>query len=294
MSSCYVMKNKKYFMVGDCLHIIQRAPGADILFNEESDYLYFLHLMKVVSKNYSINFIAFALMKNHVHLLLKINQSNLDIAMKRLFQAYAQYFNKKYKRRGAVFGGVYAAIEQRTKNQLLATSVYIHLNPYKAKIVDDPINYKWSSILVYCNNIDSKLIKSDQIFQIISKKSCDSACCVYKEMLETGKKGNYKEFSYKGKYFDKLNTDIARVIIQKTKDLFIQSDISSVAEFLEVQRKIENLRSKKRFNKNDSESLSYVIKQLESRGYNKNEIAEELSISRVTLNKFTKLLPTDM
>ena len=88
-------------------HITQRASGADQLFHEEDDYLEMLARLKQVSQTQELEFIAFVLMPNHLHLLLRQNEANLYEAMRELFSRYAQRHNKKYERKGHLFGGPY-------------------------------------------------------------------------------------------------------------------------------------------------------------------------------------------
>jgi putative transposase len=81
-------------------HITQRASGADRLFQEEDDYLEMLARLKRVSQAHELEFMAFVLMPNHVHLLLSQNKANLHKAMRELFLGYARRYNKKYERKG--------------------------------------------------------------------------------------------------------------------------------------------------------------------------------------------------
>jgi REP element-mobilizing transposase RayT len=88
-------------------HITQRAAGKEPLFVEEKDYVYMLWLLKEVTRKYSLTLYAFCLMSNHVHLLLSPGEENLYDAMQNLFSRYAMIFNRKYERKGHLFGGPY-------------------------------------------------------------------------------------------------------------------------------------------------------------------------------------------
>src|SRR3989338_5200183 len=114
---------------GAAYHVTQRATGKDNLFIEDSDYLYILHLIKEKSRQFDLDIFAFALMSNHIHLLFKLNKDNLSIAMKNIFEMYANYFNKKYERRGRLFCGPYRSAICLDDLYLVSASIYIHLNP---------------------------------------------------------------------------------------------------------------------------------------------------------------------
>jgi len=88
-------------------HITQRAAGKEPLFLEDNDYLFMMGLLKEIAQNYSLSIYAFCLMPNHVHILLSPREENLFDAMRDLFSRYAMRFNKKYERKGHLFGGPY-------------------------------------------------------------------------------------------------------------------------------------------------------------------------------------------
>ena len=114
-------------MPGLVSHITQRAAGKEPLFLEDADRLYMLGLLKDISHKQSINVYAFCLMGNHVHILLSNQEENLYDAMRDLFSRYAMWFNKKYERKGHLFGGPYRQAVCLDDGYLVTASVYIHL-----------------------------------------------------------------------------------------------------------------------------------------------------------------------
>lgn len=91
-----------------------------------------LKLMKL--KNFSglIDLISYALMENHFHFLVRqTEEDTIDHFINALGTRYAGYFNRKYKRVGPLFQGVYKAVLINSEEQLLHLSRYIHLNPIK-------------------------------------------------------------------------------------------------------------------------------------------------------------------
>ena len=106
---------RKLTVPGLVSHITQRAAGKEPLFIEDADYLY---------------------------MLLSPTQENLYDAMRDLFSRYAMRFNRKYERKGHLFGGPYRQAVCFDNGYLLAASLYIHLNPVRASIVADPLDYR--------------------------------------------------------------------------------------------------------------------------------------------------------
>ena len=127
------------------LHVTQRAAGKEPLFLEDADYLYLVWLLKEISTSHHLMIYAFCLMPNHLHLLFSTEGPNLYDAMRDLFARYATRFNRKYGRRGHLFGGPYRQAICLDDSYLIAASLYIHLNPVRANLADDPQRYRWSS-----------------------------------------------------------------------------------------------------------------------------------------------------
>jgi len=89
-----------------------------------------LRLLRMNNFHDEITLLAYCLMPNHFHLLLKQTSKNaLDSFMNSLSTRYAMYFNKKYKRIGHLFQGVYKASWVDSENYFLYLSAYIHRNP---------------------------------------------------------------------------------------------------------------------------------------------------------------------
>ena len=107
------------------------------------------HLMKEVSAKYGVRVYAFCLMPNHVHLLFSLREDNLFDAMRDLFSRYALWFNRKYERKGHLFGGPYRQSVCLDDGYLLVASIYIHINPVRAKLVPEAALYRWSTARLY-------------------------------------------------------------------------------------------------------------------------------------------------
>lgn len=77
-----------------------------------------------------IDLIAYVLMPNHFHLLIKQNKrESMEAFMRSIATRYSMYVNKTYDRVGTLFQGIYKAVLIENENYLLHLSRYIHLNP---------------------------------------------------------------------------------------------------------------------------------------------------------------------
>ena len=108
-------------------------------------------------------------MSNHVHLVLEPAEKGGTLAeiMKGINLSYAQYYKARYKHIGHFWQDRYKSIIISKDNYLLACGSYVELNPVRAKIAEDPKNYKWSSYNAY----DKKdlLVDEHPIYKELSK-----------------------------------------------------------------------------------------------------------------------------
>lgn len=88
---------------------------------------------------------GYCLMGTHVHLLLETADGSLADGMQRLNGGYAQWFNRRYGRRGHLFGARYHAEVIRRHEHLLEVLRYVALNPVRAGVCSHPADWPWSS-----------------------------------------------------------------------------------------------------------------------------------------------------
>jgi len=170
---------------GEIYHIFNRGVGAIPIFGCNRDYrrfiLTFLYYQnqnhpfqfskfldlpkeekeKLLSrlqkeKNFEVEIIAYCLMPNHYHFLLRQTTKNGILNFIRLTtNSYSKYFNIKNKRKGGLFEGRFSAVRVENEKQLIHLSRYIHLNPYSGFVVKDLkkiLTYPYSSLKEYLDD----------------------------------------------------------------------------------------------------------------------------------------------
>lgn len=113
-----------------------------------------IFFLKVIGK-YKIEFrcqiFAYCLMKNHVHLLIKINNNELHNYMRKVGAKYVYWYNRKYDRVGGLFQDRFKSEPVENDDYFLTVLRYIHQNPVKAGICNSAAGYKESSYNEYLN-----------------------------------------------------------------------------------------------------------------------------------------------
>ena len=111
-------------------HVYNRGHNKQTIFYDAKDYRRYLKRLGEYLKKHEVTLLAYCLMPNHLHLLLRQDGDELiDRFIHRLHTAYTMYFNKKYEKVGAVFQGRFKAKLINTDEYLLHVSRYIHSNP---------------------------------------------------------------------------------------------------------------------------------------------------------------------
>ncbi len=132
--------------VGVPIHLIQRGNNRQICFAAVEDYCAYVGWLKEYSVKYSVAIHAWILMTNHVHLLCTPQQEGaISQMMQSLGRRYVQYFNHQYRLSGTLWEGRYKSCLVEAEKYLLELYRYIELNPVRAKMVEDPSEYAWSS-----------------------------------------------------------------------------------------------------------------------------------------------------
>jgi REP-associated tyrosine transposase len=130
---------------GAVYHVTNRGNERKAVFRDDQDRKMFLDTLKGVTLRYNWLCHAYCLMENHYHLLIDTPDGNLSIGMRQLNGVYTQGFNKRHDRVGHLFQGRFKAVLVQKDNHLLEACRYVVLNPVRAKRVQKPEGWVWSS-----------------------------------------------------------------------------------------------------------------------------------------------------
>jgi putative transposase len=175
--------NREPFSTGEIYHCYNRGVDKRVIYTKTPEYSYFVHLLYELNDGNSANntarnltlhehpkrprertddreklvdILAFTLMPNHYHLLLRQRVDNgIPKFMQKVGTGYTMYFNEIHDRSGALFQGRYKSVHIENGRQMLYIPHYIHLNPLdlngrgSTSTIKDAgeflMKYKWSS-----------------------------------------------------------------------------------------------------------------------------------------------------
>lgn len=177
--------------VGVSVHLIQRGNNRQSCFGALEDYSAYVGWLKEYSKQYAVDIHAWVLMTNHVHLLCTPQQEGaVSQMMQSLGRRYVQYFNYQYRRSGTLWEGRYKSCLVQSEQYLIELYRYIELNPVRAKMVNDPSEYAWSS------------------YQINALGKMSDLCTPHPEYLRLGKTQNERMENYRALFSRHVEGDL--------------------------------------------------------------------------------------
>ncbi len=147
------------------MHVIQRGNNRQACFFADDDYRLYLNWLKEYAAKTGCRIHAFVLMTNHVHLLVSAEvDDGVGALMKALGQRYVQYVNRTYRRSGTLWEGRFRSCLTQEECYFLACQRYIELNPVRARIVEHPSDYPWSSYRVNAEGESNSLIQPHPLY----------------------------------------------------------------------------------------------------------------------------------
>ena len=147
------------------LHIVQRGNNRQQTFFADDDFAFYLQCLREAADRHSCDVHAYVLMTNHVHLLVTpYSNRGVSRLMQSVGRRYVQYVNYTYRRTGTLWEGRFKASLVESEPYLLTCYRYIELNPVRAKMVDRPEQYRWSSYGYHAFGQANPLIRDHPLY----------------------------------------------------------------------------------------------------------------------------------
>ena len=143
---CIMKSNRSLFAPDHYYHIYNRGAHKQPIFREPRNYSFVLQKIRMYSIAHQITIIAYCLMPNHYHLLVRQDgETRAGILPQLVFNSYTKAYNKRYNHSGTLFQGSFQAIDVHNLNYCLQLCRYIHANPVKDGLVSKPDQWQYSN-----------------------------------------------------------------------------------------------------------------------------------------------------
>lgn len=196
-------------------HVMNRGQGKRDIFHGLSYTNAFFSCLADANEQFGLEVLAYCLMKNHYHLLVRTPRGNLSRCMRHVNGVYTQWHNKLRQTDGALFRGRYKAILVEEDSYLLPVSRYIHRNPIETKmpLVVNLEDYVLSSYQAYINKaIVPGWLNRDFILSVLASTQNFQT---YRSYVEEGSHQELNDFYNAKKQESVLGSKIFKAFAKK-------------------------------------------------------------------------------
>jgi putative transposase len=280
-------------------HVMLRGNNGQKIYVNKNDFSKLSLLIQEGTERYGHDVLAFCFMENHIHLVVRVKDTSLSKIMQNIAFRYARFMNKNYQKIGHLFQGRFKSILVDDTNYLLELVRYVHLNPVRARMVENPEEYFWSGHRSYIGKDGFLWVSKERVLGRFKNKK-------HSEEIE------YEKFIYRGigqeleidfnngnqKGLDVLGTDCftERLILEKpkiqtyqvcTKDL-----VEVVCEYFDTTLQEVGSRRRDRKSSRIRGMISYITR--ESKGCFLSELVELLNRKSHSLSELARVVETRM
>ncbi len=158
------------FLPGLSHHVCHRGNDRTEIFQDDGDRTVFLVLLGRALRRGDVKMHGYSLMGNHYHALVTApDEGALPLAMQRFGRGYVRYFNERYQRTGTLWEGRYHASLITDERHWLTCLKYIERNPVKARMVESPEDYPWSSYRHHAFGDANPLVTSHHLYESLGR-----------------------------------------------------------------------------------------------------------------------------
>lgn len=234
-------------------HVMTQGLNKEYIFNKDYYKEKYIKLMKKYLKQYDIILLAYCIMDNHSHILIYAKEvKQLSMFMQNINSKFALYYNKDKGRVGYVFRGRYNSQHISDKDYLLNCLNYIHMNPVKAKMVNKPGDYEYSTYNDYINKVG--IVNNTVLNKIFDEEN------------------NYLEkfLNIPNKEFEVMDIDREQKNFEIATEIFLKKNNITIDEIKEDRELLEK----------------YCKEIIINKKYKQTQVSEMLNISKSAVSRY--------
>lgn len=168
-----------------CYHVLTRGNNRAAVFHEPADYQRYGQLVLEYFSDHHVQLYHYCLMTNHVHLIVRaMTALGLRRAMQGLNLRYALSYKRKYGHTGHFWQDRFKSLLIGDDAYLLACGAYVDLNPVRARMVQQPQDYPWSSARAYLQGADDPLLAPSPAYLAVGRTNSDRQASYQRFLIE--------------------------------------------------------------------------------------------------------------
>ena len=154
-------RRPRILIEGGVYHVYNRFARGESVFADPEEAIAFVELLRDVKQRDGLTILAWAVLSNHFHLAVRTSAIPLSRTMKHLQGTYSRTFNRRWRRSGPLWQSRYQARLVEDQQYLDQVIIYIHLNPVRAGLVDDSVDYRLCGHREMLGKVRSPLVDVD-------------------------------------------------------------------------------------------------------------------------------------
>jgi putative transposase len=155
---------------GGIYHLAPKGNDGRPMFYDDVDRTHFIVRSTLVLAKYEVTVLGYCLMTNHAHLLVRSGKPGLSCAMQALFGGYSRWWNRRHGRRGHLHHNRCHVADVKTDAHLRVAAAYIDLNPVRARLVERPEDWLWSSYRAHVGlEFPLVLLSNDSFLRVFAR-----------------------------------------------------------------------------------------------------------------------------
>jgi REP element-mobilizing transposase RayT len=155
-------RRRRVLIEGAIYHVYNRCARGEDIFGDAGEAVNFTELLRDVKQRDDFIILAWCVMSNHYHLALRASMVPLPRTMHFLQGRFSIDFNKRWGRTGPLWQSRYKARLIDESEHLPRLIEYIHLNPVRAGIVEDPSEYRFSGHRELLGKVGNPISDTDE------------------------------------------------------------------------------------------------------------------------------------
>lgn len=146
-------KVRRIYYESACYHVCARGNNRRYIFEKDEAKIKFLSILSHYQNRMGMKVYAMVLMGNHFHLLLSVRERfGISRLMQGILLSFSHWYRKNELYIGHVWPGRFVSRLVMHEKQLVENIKYIHENPVRANLVEDPLRYRWSTAWILNSN----------------------------------------------------------------------------------------------------------------------------------------------
>lgn len=176
-------RKPRLFVSGGIYHVYCRTHRGEMRFERQSDTDSFIRTVAEISSTHQLTILAFALMSNHYHLVVRTADVKLWRSMAAIQARITREHNRRHRVLGSGWQSRYRARLIQDDQDLRHLLAYVHLNPVVAGLVDDPAEYELSGHRALIGRPGSLLVDADAALRCFGENTTSTARLTYLDYL---------------------------------------------------------------------------------------------------------------